>query len=259
MPEEITEVFQHLPSPEFEGSLVEHLEKFISQNGNVVAAIMLEPVQFVGATTPRENYYEGINEVAEKHDILIIADECATFARFGSLFASENLGLKPDIYNVGKGLSNSYEKVAAVLVSEEIKHKIKSQNIPEAAKVMFGSTLDWQPRDVYVVNAVLDEIVENGLLKEGLENSLSLQKKLEMKLEDEESIIVSGRGGWSTITFPDDRIAGLVRRELMRNHNIYSYRSGKGINMLMPLVKTEENLNNVAEAVLESHKRTKQK
>ena len=80
-----------------------------------------------------------------------------------------------------------------------------------------------------------------------------------MKLEDEESIIVSGRGGWSTITFPDDRIAGLVRRELMRNHNIYSYRSGKGINMLMPLVKTEENLNNVAEAVLESHKRTKQK
>lgn len=256
-PDEISAVFHHLPSPVHEGTLAEHLEKFLSEHGDKVAALMLEPVQFVGATTPRKDYYDGVMDLARKYGILVIADECATLGRFGDLFASQRLGLKPDIYNTGKGLSNSYEKVAAVVVSPEIVKRINDKQIPEAAKVMFGSTLDWQPRDAYVANAILDEVVENDLLQRGLENSQSLQRALEDRLGNEEGVLAQSRGGWSTVSFPNGRITGEVRRSLMRDHGIYGYRSGRGINLLTPLVGTDKRLENVADAVLESYRKAR--
>jgi adenosylmethionine-8-amino-7-oxononanoate aminotransferase len=257
LPDEITNVFQHLPSPVHEGTLADHLDnymrRFAFDTDHDVAALMLEPVQFVGATTPREDYYDGVMEVARKHGILVIVDECATFGRFGDLFASRRLGLEPDIYTAGKGLSNSYEKVAAVVVSPEVVERVNEKDIPEAAKVMFGSTLDWQPRDAYVANAILDEVAENDLLQKGLENSQLLQRALEDRLKDEK-VVVQSRGGWSTVSFPSDRITGEVRRSLMRNYSIYGYRSGRGINLLTPLVGTDESFEDVADAVLESYR-----
>jgi adenosylmethionine-8-amino-7-oxononanoate aminotransferase len=213
---------------------------------------MLEPVQFVGATTPRENYYDGVMDIVRKYNVLVIADECATFGRFGEFFASKRLGLKPDIYTVGKGLGNSYEKIAAVIISPEIVERINNKQLPESAKMMFGSTLDWQPRDVYVANAVLDEIMEYGLLQKGFKNSHVLQKSLEDKLRNEERVVVQSRGGWSTVSFTDAEITGSVRRLLMQDHSIYSYRSGKAINILVPVVGIDLFFSAVADAVLES-------
>lgn len=72
-----------------------------------LAAIILEPVQGEGGFVPlHPDYVKRVQELARKHDFLIIADEIQSgFARTGTFFAAEQLGLVPDLICVGKSLA----------------------------------------------------------------------------------------------------------------------------------------------------------
>ncbi|MCZ6837839.1 MAG: aminotransferase class III-fold pyridoxal phosphate-dependent enzyme, partial [Alphaproteobacteria bacterium] len=81
-----------------------------------------EPVMGAGgAIPPPKTYFQKIQAVLKKHDVLFIADEVITgFGRTGNMFACETYDLKPDLISVAKALSSAYLPIGGVMMTEDI-------------------------------------------------------------------------------------------------------------------------------------------
>jgi L-2,4-diaminobutyrate transaminase len=108
---------------EFSARLAAELEQLIlDEDPDTVAAFIAEPVQAAGGVIlPPDGYFEAIQGVLRKYDILFIVDEVVTgFGRVGRWFGTEVYGLKPDLITVAKGLTSAYVPLSASLVSEGV-------------------------------------------------------------------------------------------------------------------------------------------
>ena len=107
----------------FVDRMATNLEALIEREGpQTIAAFFAEPVQGAGGViVPPRGYFERVQEILKRHEILFVVDEVITgFGRTGNLFACETYGLKPDLMNVAKALSASYLPISATLVSDKI-------------------------------------------------------------------------------------------------------------------------------------------
>jgi 4-aminobutyrate--pyruvate transaminase len=103
--------------------LVADLESLIAREGaDTIAAFFAEPVQGAGGViVPPQGYFQKIQAVLARHDILMVADEVITgFGRTGNMFGCDTYGIRPDIVTVAKALSSSYMPISATLVSGRI-------------------------------------------------------------------------------------------------------------------------------------------
>ncbi len=100
--------------------------KNLVENGKI-AAIMFETVQGEGGVLPlNDEFVKTIFDLAEKHDILTIADEVQTGnGRTGMLYGYMNYGVKPDIFSTAKGLGGGLPLGATVL-GEKVENVLKS-------------------------------------------------------------------------------------------------------------------------------------
>ena len=91
-------------------------------NENKVAAIMFETVQGEGGVMPlTKEFVSAIAEIAEKEDILMIADEVQTGnGRTGRLYGYMNFGITPDIVSTAKGLGGGLP-IGATLLGDKVK------------------------------------------------------------------------------------------------------------------------------------------
>ncbi len=108
---------------EFASRCAEDLEKLIIGEGpDTVAAFFAEPVMGAGGViVPPVTYFEKIQEVLKRYDILFIADEVICgFGRTGNFWGSQTFNLKPDMMTTAKALSSAYLPISALLVSEPI-------------------------------------------------------------------------------------------------------------------------------------------
>lgn len=121
------------------------------------AAIILEPVQGEGGFVAlHPDYLAKVQELAKKHNILIIADEIQSgFGRTGTFFASEQLGLVPDIITVGKSLAAGLP-LSGVIGRKEV--------LDAAGDSTIGGTYVGNPVACDAANAVLDIIEAEGLV-----------------------------------------------------------------------------------------------
>ena len=107
----------------FASRLAESLDSLIQREGpDTVAAFIAEPVQGAGGViVPPRTYFEKVQAVLKKHDVLFIADEVICgFARTGNMFGTETFALRPDIMTMAKALSSSYQPISAVAIAEHI-------------------------------------------------------------------------------------------------------------------------------------------
>ncbi|WP_120512061.1 4-aminobutyrate--2-oxoglutarate transaminase [Photobacterium salinisoli] len=81
-----------------------------------VAAIIFEPVQGEGGFYQAPPAFaQALRELCDKHGILLIADEIQTgFARTGKMFATEYLGIEPDMMTMAKGIAGGFPISALV-------------------------------------------------------------------------------------------------------------------------------------------------
>lgn len=86
-----------------------------------VAALMMEPVQGNGGHIEfPANYYEGVRELCDRHDVLLIWDEVQTgFGRLGAMFGAERYGVQPDIIAFGKAVGGGFP-LAGILAEETL-------------------------------------------------------------------------------------------------------------------------------------------
>lgn len=108
---------------DFTAHLVGELEALIEREGaDTIAAFIGEPVLGTGGIVPPPaGYWEAVQKVLEKHDILFIADEVVTgFGRLGSMFGSHHYALKPDLITIAKGLTSAYAPLSGSIVSQRM-------------------------------------------------------------------------------------------------------------------------------------------
>ncbi|MEP9380534.1 aspartate aminotransferase family protein [Aquabacter sp. CN5-332] len=107
------------------------LEQLILSEGpETIAAFFAEPLMASGGCiVPPATYYEKIQAVLQKYDILLVADEVICgFGRLGTMFGSETFGMKPDMMSMAKQLSAAYMPISALMVNEKIYRAIVQES-----------------------------------------------------------------------------------------------------------------------------------
>ena len=107
-----------------EANDLESVKKLVAENK--VCAVMFECVQGEGGVIPlTAQFVQGLAELAEKEDFLLIADEVQTGnGRTGELYAYMNFGIKPDIVSTAKGLGGGLP-LGACLMGEKTGNVLK--------------------------------------------------------------------------------------------------------------------------------------
>jgi taurine--2-oxoglutarate transaminase len=99
------------------------LEEVIRYEGaHTIAAIFLETIVGTnGILIPPDGYIQGVREICDRNDILLVADEVmAGFGRTGKWFAIEHWDTVPDLMTMAKGLTSSYLPLGAVAMNHKI-------------------------------------------------------------------------------------------------------------------------------------------
>ena len=99
------------------------LEQMIETEGpETIGAFFAEPLMASGGCiVPPPTYYEKIQAVLRRHDILLIADEVICgFGRLGTMFGCESFGMKPDMISMAKQLSAAYQPISALMINEKV-------------------------------------------------------------------------------------------------------------------------------------------
>lgn len=102
---------------------IEKVRRTVAEIGpDRIAALIAEPIQGTGGVIPpAPGYLEGLQQIAEEHDILLILDEVITgFGRTGHWFAAERYGIRPHIIAMAKGISSGYSAVGGIIVAPEV-------------------------------------------------------------------------------------------------------------------------------------------
>ena len=82
-----------------------------------------------GVIVPPKGYYEKIQAVCRKYDMLFIADEVICgFGRTGNVWGSQTLNIKPDILTCAKALSASFLPISAVMVNDKVYQALMSES-----------------------------------------------------------------------------------------------------------------------------------
>jgi adenosylmethionine-8-amino-7-oxononanoate aminotransferase len=124
-----TDVFDPLRFPVLrcptlgEAGAVDQAVAMIAEHADQLAAVVLEPLVqgAAGITLVPAEAVAAVAEAARAHDVLVVHDEVATgFGRTGTLFASEQCGVRPDLMVIGKGITGGYLPLAATVASERV-------------------------------------------------------------------------------------------------------------------------------------------
>lgn len=132
---------------DFASRLAENLERLILKEGpGTVAAFIAEPVLGAGGViTPPRTYFEKIQKLLRKYDILFIVDEVISgFGRTGNMFACETYELTPDLMSLAKGLSSGYVPIGAVLLSDDV-YKVLIEGSKKVGTFGTGFTYSGHP------------------------------------------------------------------------------------------------------------------
>ncbi len=155
----------------FAERLAAELEKMILDEGpETVAAFIGEPLMGAGGVVvPPNTYWDRVQEVCRKCDVLIVADEVINgFGRLGTMFGCESFGIKPDILVCSKQITSSYLPLAAVLISDAIYQAMADQS-DRLGTFGHGYTTSAHPVTTAVALENLAIIEERGLVNNARE------------------------------------------------------------------------------------------
>ncbi|MBM1633252.1 aminotransferase class III-fold pyridoxal phosphate-dependent enzyme [Sulfitobacter mediterraneus] len=106
----------------------DQIEKVILAEGpDTVGALCLEPVTAGGGViTPPEGYWDRVQEICKKYDILLHIDEVVCgVGRTGTWFGYQHYGIKPDMVTMAKGVASGYAAIACLVTTEEVFNMFK--------------------------------------------------------------------------------------------------------------------------------------
>ena len=233
---------------------------------HTIAAYLAEPIigSSGGAIVPPDGYWQGIREICDQHDILLLLDEVMTgFGRTGKNFGYQHWPITPDILVSGKGLAGGYAPIAGVFSNDHIANTLGDAHL----NVMFH-TYAAHPAACAAAVEVLDILKEENLVNRSHEMGLLLNARLQDAFSNHPHIAeIRGEGLLQAIEIVQNRdslepyaaehnIGNRVVKEAMRS-NVFFYGGGNGetrdiICMGPPFIITEEEVDTMVSVLLDS-------
>lgn len=197
---------------EFAQDCARKLEEMILAEGpETVAAFIGEPVLGTGGIVPPpEGYWEAIQQVLDKYDVLLIADEVVCgFGRIGTDFGSHFYGMQPDLITVAKGLTSAYQPLSGVIVGDRV-WNVLEQGTGEYGPIGHGWTYSGHPLGAAAALANLAIIEREGLTRNAAETGAYLQQRMQATFAEHPLVgDVRGVGLLASLEFSADK----ARRE----------------------------------------------
>lgn len=133
----------------------ELLEESVRQNGDQIAAVIVEPVVGnSGVILPKEHYLRDLRRITKENGILLIFDEVITGFRLALGGAQEYFGIEPDIVTLGKILGGGFP-IGAYCGKKDI-----MENIFPLGKVYQAGTMSGNPVSVVAGLTTLRILIE---------------------------------------------------------------------------------------------------
>lgn len=171
---------------DFATYLANELEAMILAEGpETCAAFIAEPIMGTGGVlVPPKGYFEKIQTVLDKHDMLMIADEVICgFGRTGQMFGSDTFKIRPDIVTMAKGLSSGYQPISASGVSNKV-WQVLEDTAHKMAGFGHGYTYSAHPICAAAALANLDILESENLTENAAVQGAYLKKRLKEELGD---------------------------------------------------------------------------
>jgi 4-aminobutyrate aminotransferase/(S)-3-amino-2-methylpropionate transaminase len=178
-----------------------------------LAAVVIEPIQGEGGfIVPADGFLPAIADWCRANGVVFIADEVQTgFARTGTLFASEQFGIEPDLITTAKGIAAGLP-LAAVTGRAEIMDAAHAGGL--------GGTYGGNPIACAAALAAIDVFENDGMIERAQQIGRLLDERLRaLQSADPRIGDVRGRGAMTAIEFvdpetnePDAALAGSVAR-----------------------------------------------
>jgi len=184
------------------------LEAMIDREGaDTIAAFIAEPVLGTGGLVPPPaGYWDAIQPILTRHDILLIADEVVTgFGRLGTMFGSDHFGLEPDFITIAKGLTSAYAPLSGTIVSDRV-WRVLERGTDENGPMGHGWTYSAHPIGAAAGVANLKLLDSLGLVAHAGEVGAYLTGALRDALADHPKVgDVRGIGLLSAVEFVEDK------------------------------------------------------
>ena len=182
---------------------------------NSTAALIIEPlIQAAGGF----RFYSAdilseIRRVCREHDILLIVDEIATgFGRTGSMFASQEAGIEPDIICLGKALTGGHMPLAATLASKQVFDAFLGERNDRA--LMHGPTFMAHPIACAAANASLDLFEREPRIAQAEQIELALWDGLKGLKQHDNVHDIRVKGALGVVEFKTEALTPAEKRAM---------------------------------------------
>ena len=237
---------------QFASRMAQDLEDMILREGaDTIAAFIAEPVMGAGGViVPPATYWEKIQAVLKKYDILFVADEVICgFGRTGNMFASTTFNLQPDIMVLSKQISSSYQPLSAILLNDKVFEPIADES-NKLGTLGHGFTAGGHPVAVAVGIENLNIIQERNLVEHAAKVGEHMLKRLN-ELADHPMVgEVRGVGLIAAVELVADKATkkgletpaqlGLAVSREMQDNGVIVRNIADAIAFCPPLIITEE-------------------
>lgn len=242
---------------EFATRCAASLEDLILAEGpDTIGAFFAEPLMASGGCiVPPPTYYEKIQAILRRYDILLIADEVICgFGRLGTMFGSESFGLQPDMIAMAKQLSAAYQPISALMVNE----KVHAAIVTESEKIGtfgHGFTYSGHPVATAVALETLNIYEERDIVGHVQQVAPLFQRRLHALSEHPLVGNARGRGLIGTLELvrnketkesfkPADAIAVHAGKRA-QVHGVVTRALGDNYSLCPPLIITETQINDM--------------
>ncbi len=234
---------------------IAYLDYMIEQEGgsNAVVGILVEPiVGSNGIMLPPPDYFEKLQKLCSKWNLLLIADETMTgMGRTGKMFACEHYGIEPDVLIMGKALG-AHCPMAAVIFAENVAQSFDENHFGH------GQSYSGHALASAAALASIDALYEEQLIEKAESMGFWIKNRLE-EIAEKHAIVshIQGIGLFWTVHIAGEDASTPVRRAtekyqanlvasisdyLLEHHSIYTPSDKFGIWIVPPLVVSEEEM-----------------
>jgi len=194
----------HLPEhkyvrgqPETGAELANDLERIANNFGaeNIAACIVEPTAGSTGTLVPPKGYLKRLREICDKHGIVLIFDEVITgWGRMGSVFASQEFGVVPDMMTMAKATTNGVVPMGVVACKDEMYDAVMDAAPMGAVELFHGYTYSGIPVSVAAALAVQD-IFEKEDIFNRVKGMVSYFQESIFSLKDLDSVAnIRGQG-----------------------------------------------------------------
>jgi len=196
------------------------LEKCFKEQGDEIAAVIVEGIQGVGGINVAEDsFLQKIRSLCDEHKAVYIADsvQCG-YGRSGKFFSHDFAGVNADIYTMAKGMANGFP-IGGILIAPHI----------HAKHGMLGTTFGGNHLACAAALAVLEVIEKENLIEMAKQRGMYIKNRL--KTVDG---IQNIRGRGLMIGFDVPPALKDLRKNLLFKHNIFTGEAKPNVIRLLP-------------------------